>query len=237
MSGRVPARRRARRVVHKAALRLPGVYEVITINDDFTDTKSDVRYLARSRRPLGIAAQESKRTDYRDLLGDSLGVRQRLTDDSTAGVAVIWDRRLTRAVGGAKNRPSVLGDGYLPLVVPRRGEDMLTRGVVWQDLEVLNSGFRFRLFSTHRPPQRHRRLWPRFDDNLEAFIEASPIPVLGGTDNNAPVGPNIPRDIARWNGIGIDGFITSPDLRVLSTYELDHRNSDHRPVSGAARLR
>ncbi len=237
MTAALQARRQARRVAHNAALSLPYAYEAITVNDDFTDALSDVRYLARTRRPLVIMTQESKRTDYRQRLDDGWGVTQRMTDDSTAGVAVIWNRGLVRAIGTTNNRPSELGRGYLPLVVPVHGEDMLTRGVVWQDLEVRTSGYRFRLYSTHRPPQRHRHLWPAFDDNLEQFIEASPIPVLGGTDNNQPGGPDVDDDLVRWCGIGIDGFTTSPGLRVLSVYELDHRNSDHRAVSGAVLLR
>lgn len=237
MSARAQVRRQARRGAHNATLALPFVYEAITVNDDFTDALSDVRHLARTRRPLVLMAQESKRTDYRARLDDSWGVTQRMTDDSTAGVAVIWNRGLVSAIGGTRDRPAMLGRGYVPLVVPRNGEDMLTRGVVWQDLEVRTSGFRFRIYSTHRPPQRHRRLWPAFDDNLEAFIEASPLPVLGGTDNNEPGGPDVDSALLRWRGIGIDGFTASPGVRVLSTYELQRRHSDHRAVSGAVLLK
>lgn len=237
MSAAVQARRQVRRVAHNAALSLPHAYEAVTVNDDFTDALSDVRFLARTRRPLVLMAQESKRTDYRQKLDPGWGVTQRMTDDSTAGVAVVWNRGLASAIGTTKDRPVMLGKGYVPLVVPRRGEDMLTRGVVWQDLELRTSGFRFRVISYHRPPQRHRHLWPAFDDNLEQFIEASRLPVLGGADNNQPGGPNIADDLLRWRGIGIDGFTASPGIRVLSTYELDRRNSDHRPVSGAVILK
>lgn len=237
MPRRQRARRALRRVRHAALLARPSVYEVVTVNDDFTDQLSDVRHLARTRRPLLLLTQESKRTDYRRILGDSWGVRQRLTDDSTAGVAVIWDRRRVKPVGDARDRPPRLGGGYVPLVVPNRGEDMLTRGVVWQDLEVVATGYRFRGYSTHRPPARHRHLWPRFDDHLEAFIAASPLPVLGGTDNNQAGGPDIDDSLARWHGVGIDGFTTSPGPRVVSVYELDRRHSDHRAVSGAVRFK
>lgn len=235
MSAALQAKREERRRAHTSQLRRTGFHEVITVNDDFTDDLSDVRYLARTRRPAVIDAQESKRTDYRQVLDLSWGVRQRLTDDSTAGVATIWDRKILDAIGESRDRVGQIGYGYLPLVEPHHGEDMLTRGIVWQDLEVLATGFRFRSASTHRPPQRHDHLWPIFDDHLEAWLDASPLPVLVGTDNNQPGGPNVDDNLARWKGIGIDGFLG--DIQVTSVYELDQRNSDHRPVSGAARLK
>lgn len=237
MNTGLAAARRERRTAHEWQLRRAGFHEVITVNDDFTDELTDVRYLARTRRPLIMDVQESKRTDYRKILDDGpdgWGVRQRLADDSTAGVATIWDRQLVTAIGDTRDQASRLGFGYAPLVVPHNGEDMLTRGIVWQDLKLAATGFRFRSASTHRPPLRHRHLWPVFDDHLEAWLEDSPLPTLVGTDNNQPGGPNVPDDW-RWKGIGIDGFFG--DIVVSSVYELDRRNSDHRPVSGAARLK
>lgn len=223
---------RVRSLAHHTALALPGMGEAITVNDDYTDSLSDVAYLCRTRRPLLVDAQESKRTDYRTRLDDRWGVRQRMTDDSTAGVAVIWDRHHADAIGAARDRPLQIGFGYVPLVVPRRGEDMLTRGIVWQDLEVIETGFHFRSGSTHRPPRRHSHLWPAFDDQYEEWLDASPLPVLVGMDGNEPGGPNVS---ARWRGIGIDGF--SGDLTVASVLELPRRNSDHLAISGAVRFR
>lgn len=233
MTTALQARREVRRHAHGALLALPGVHEVITVNDDFTDALSDVRYLLRTRKPLVLGAQESKRTDYRAQLDDRWGVRQLMTDESTAGVAVVWDRQRAKATGGTRNHPRLLGSGYKPLVVPTHGEDMLTRGIVWQDLELVHDGGIFCMASTHRPPQRHAHLWPEFDDALEAWLEARPVPVVLATDNNQAGGPNVDDDHWRWRGIGIDGLVS--DLRVLSVFELDYRNSDHRPVSGALR--
>lgn len=232
MTAALQARRELRRRAHQLALATPGFHEVITVNDDFTDELSDVRFLLRTREPLALGAQESKMTDYRDRLDDRWGVRQRMDDEASAGVAVIWDRTRVRSVGASKNQPSLRGHGYRPLVVPRHGEDMLTRGVVWQDLELRTGGV-FRKASAHRPPARHRHLWPIFDDCLEGWLEASPIPVVLSMDDNQPGGPDLDDDHWKWRGIGIDGFTT--DLRIPSVYELDHRNSDHRPVSGALR--
>lgn len=231
-SAREQAARQIRRGKHAVILRRDGFHEVITVNDDFTDELTDLRYLARTRKPLAMAGQEVKETDVRALLDDGWGVRQRLTDDSTRGVCVVWNRDLARAIGRTKNRPSTIGDGYLPLVKPGPRDGMLTRGVVWQDVEVL-TGERFRIASAHRPPARFRHLWPAFDDNLEAFLQASPLPVVLGTDNNQVGGPDVDPDY-KWRGIRIDGFVT--DAAIPSVYELAYRSSDHRPVSGALSL-
>ncbi|WP_210651357.1 hypothetical protein [Nocardioides sp. SYSU D00065] len=226
--------RAARRARHGQLLRRGDVHEVITVNDDFTDHVTDVPHLARTRQPLLILTQESKRTDYRQRLDDDAwGVRQRMSDDATQGVAVVWNRQLARAIGSGMNRPRNLGAGWIPLAVPDRGDDMLVRGIVWQDLQLRDGGQRFRAASTHRPPARHRDHWAEFDDQLEAFLDASPIPVLVGSDNNQAGGPDIDPDY-RWRGIGIDGFLG--DIAVRSVYELAKRHSDHRAISGAAQF-
>lgn len=225
-----PLRRQARRLAHNTALLLPDIAEIITVNDDFTDHLSDVRHWARTRRPLALAVQEGKRTDYRDLLGPRWGVRQRQQDDSTRGVAVVWDRDQAERAGHAQHTPRQIGGGYRPLVAPRRGDDMLTRGVVWQDLELLDGGI-LRVASTHRPPQRHNHLWRTFDAQLEDWLAASPVPVVLGLDNNQVGGPDLDDEHWAWRGVGIDGFTS--DLPIRSVYELAKRNSDHRAVSAA----
>lgn len=230
---RVAAARQARRGRHALLLRRDGYHEVITVNDDFTDDLTDLRYLARTRHPLAMAGQEVKATDVRHLLDDGWGIRQRLTTDATRGVCVVWNRDLASAIGRAKDRPEKIGDGYLPLCPGVPGPDgMLTRGVIWQDLQLL-TGERFRKASAHRPPARFRHLWPTFDDNLEQFLEASPLPVVLGTDNNEVGGPNVAPEW-KWRGIRIDGFVS--DAVIPSVYELAYRSSDHRPVSGALSL-
>lgn len=225
------ARRAARRVTHETALRFPRVLEVVSVNDDFTDAVTDVPALARTRDPLAIGAQESKGVDYRKRLGKQWGVRQRLDSDATSGVAVVWNKSLAHTIGVTRDRPDHIGHGWLPLVEPRPGDDMLTRGIVWQDLAVKSWPARIRVASTHRPPQRHRHLWAAFDDHLEAWLELSPLPVIVCMDANEAGGPNVDR---RWRGIGIDGFVSN--LAIPSVYELAVARSDHRPVSGAVRI-
>lgn len=220
-----------RRAAHTTALALPRVLEVISVNDDFTDRWTDVPALARDRDPLAIGAQESKETDYRKRLGKQWGVRQRMDDDATSGVAVIWNRSRAHSIGITRDRPEHIGHGWQVLVEPLPGDDMLARGIVWQDLAIKGWPARVRIASTHRPPQRHRHLWDTFDDRLEAWLETSPIPVVVCMDANEAGGPNVDR---RWRGIGIDGFLT--DLTIPSVYELAPARSDHRPVSGAVRI-
>lgn len=231
MNAKQRAARELRRARHAAVLKLPRVHEVITVNDDFTDNLTDVPALARNRDPLGITAQESKGIDYRKRLGKQFGVRQRMADDATQGVAVVWDRNQATAIQGERDVSAKVGYGWRQLVGEVRGE-MLARGVVWQDLEVTTTGDRFRLASTHRPPWRIHDRWPAFDDALEAWLNVSPLPVLLGMDANERGGPNVDPDY-RWRGIGIDGFLS--DLPVPTVFELAWRNSDHRPVSGGFR--
>lgn len=233
MSAKQQARRIARRAAHAGVLQLPRVHEVITCNDDYTDRWTDVPALARNRDAVAIGAQESKGIDYRKRLGQQFGVRQRMDNDATAGVAVVWNRSLASAIGSATDRPGQLGSGWLPLVVPRRGDDMLTRGVAWQDLTLRAYYSPVRVASAHRPKKTLDHLWTQFDDQLEALVDASPIPVIVCMDANESGGPNID---GRWAGIGIDGFLVR-GLWVPSTYELAKARSDHRPLSAAVRLR
>lgn len=234
MSARKRARRVVRRVQHKAHLARPSVYEVLAVNDDFTDRVTDIPALARQHKPLGIGGQETKGINYRTRLDQNTwGVRQRMATQATQGVMVAWNRELCHAVGSATDDPYTLGGGWIPIVEPRRGDDMLTRGVVWQDIQIRGTGIRIRLASYHRPPARHRDLWREADDRLEAWLDSSPIPVLLLTDANEPGGPNVDDHRWGWRGIGIDGAVSN--LRVPSVYELAPRKSDHRPISVAVR--
>lgn len=233
MTVRQRARRQVRRVTHKAHLMRPSVYEFLSVNDDFTDDFTDIPALARQHKPVGIGGQEAKGIDYRTRLGQGYGVRQRMATHATQGVMVAWSRELAHAIGSATDQPHDLGGGWLPIIEPRRGDDMLTRGVVWQDIQIRGTGIRIRLASYHRPPARHRHLWRQADDRLEVWLDASPIPVVLLTDANERGGPDLDDDRWGWRGIGIDGAVTN--LKVPSVYELAPRRSDHRPVSLAVR--
>lgn len=233
MNARQQAQRAARRARHAVALARLGSHEILSVNDDFTDHVTDIPRLARKRRPLAIGGQETKGINYHQRMPDGWGVRQRLTSDATAGVMVAWDKDRARAIGNAKDQPARVGHGWVPLVEPRDGDPMLTRGVVWQDLQVRGYGDEFRLASTHRPPRYLAHLWTEFDRNLRRWLEASPIPVVLCMDANDVGGPGFIDDPWQWRGRGIDGVITN--LRVTSAFELDQRRSDHQPVSHAVR--
>lgn len=224
---------RAARIRHRARLLLPRVFEVVSLNDDFTTRATDAPSVLRARQPLALGIQEGKATDYRARVGSRWGVRQRLALQATAGVAVLWDLDRARAVGVTKDNPKRTGHGWLPLVSPRPGEDMLTRGVVWQDVRVLDAGRVVRLASTHRPPWRHRHHWREFDQGLDSWLALSPVPVVLMLDNNSTRRPNL-NARWRWHGAGIDGVLT--DLPVRSVLQLHQRRSDHAPVSIAVRI-
>ena len=178
--------------------------------------------------------RSTKGIDYRERgLDESGGIRHRQHDDATQGVLVAWNRELAHAVGHTKDNPHQLGHGWLPIIEPRPHMDMLIRGVVWQDIQIRGTGIRVRLASYHRPPRRHQALWREADDRLEAWLDASPIPVVLLTDANEAGGPDVDDHRWGWRGIGIDGTVTN--LRVASAYELAQRRSDHHPISLAIR--
>lgn len=235
MSAVKSAVRKQRRLRHDRILAKPYTGEVLSINDDYTDAVTDVPHLLRERRALGAGVQEGKGRDYRARLPDRYGVRQRLASDATSGVAVVWDREQAGSIGGTRNRPGMRGTGWVPIIEPRRGDPMLTRGVIWQDLQVIETGLEFRLAAYHRPPGYLSHLWEDADETMRAFLLASPIPVHVLTDNNSRRPPaGLPSGM-RWRGSGIDGSLG--DVPVLSTYALAYLRSDHRAVSQALDLR
>lgn len=229
------AARAAQRARHQQILTRPGFAETLTINDDYTDRVSDVASLIRVRRPLGAGVQEGKGKSYDALLGPRYGVQQDLTSPATAGVAVVWDKQQADALG-AEGGPGRRGHGWSPIIEPRRGDSMLTRGVVWQDLRVIATGYEFRLASYHRPPGYLDHLWPDADMTFLAWLRVAPLPVHCLTDNNSRrLSPLIHGTRFRWRHAGIDGSIG--DVRVRSTYALTYGQSDHRPVSQAIDVR
>ncbi len=229
-SARTRALRQLRRAKHAGHLARPGAYEVLSVNDDFTDHVTDIPALCRDRRPLAVGGQETKDMRLAGRLWDlGYGVQQRMDSDATAGVMVAWEHDQAFAIGDHKDVATRLGNGWLPLVHPRENDDMLTRGVVWQDIEIRGTGIRLRIASTHRPPARHRHLWRNYDLALEAFLDACPIPVILLADANELGGPDVDDDQWRWRGIGIDGAVTN--MKVPSVYELAVLRSDHRAVS------
>ena len=202
---------------------------VLGCNDDFATPREDVPYWIRTRHPVLTGVQEAKAGNYRQLLDQRTGVRQRLTDAATMGVAVMWDRERAQTFGGAEDQPRQLGHGWERLV---RGGDLLPRGVVWQDLTVtyrrhgVRRAVRLRLASAHRPPARDRHLWPDFDRALRSWAFLSPLPIVLTMDANERGGPNLPPKYD-WTGIGIDGAVFTHRFKVRRHTALPLRTSDH----------
>lgn len=231
------ARRAWRRL--RRVLAQHGVVEGISINDNFANQVSDVPALLTTRRPLWVGVQEGLRSTFRQMLGVRYGVRQRLTDDATRGVAVIWDRLWCRKHGQHRDQPLRRGHGWQALA---DSPDTRMRGVVWQDLAVrprlVGPRRRVRVASAHRFPQRESEHWPEFDRALATWILACPIQMVLFMDCNEDGGPTALMALLeeaapgrfRWVGEGIDGCIT--DLPTAADAEdLARRTSDHQPVS------
>lgn len=212
------------------------IHEALSVNDDFTDRKTDLPALLKARRPAFLGAQETKLTKVnprvRHALGWQYGVRQDRRHDGAAGVAVAWDRVIARGIGRAVDDPEELGGGWLELLYA--GDGLLARGVVWQDL-IVRVGWtaqaRVRLASTHRPPRRDKHLWSTYDTALARWANDSPLAVLLLMDSNEPGGPAVLSRLTgmRWRGVGIDGALT--DLTTGPATALPRRQSDHRAVS------
>lgn len=214
----------------------------ITLNDDWGNLASDVAGVVADYRPLVMGVQEAWRVHYKDVVDPRFHVTQLLENDSTAGVAVIHDRRRLLKLGAtprilANGDPSVLGAGWQAI---GKGKDTRVRGVVWRDVAFrppVDHGAlpgRFRLASVHRPPMRNRKSWDSFDAVLALWMKRSPLPVVLFMDCNEhggpePLGSSLPSPYA-WHGVdrGIDGAITS--LPVRGTKALPERTSDHAPV-------
>lgn len=237
-SGRVARARRAWSQRRKVFARL-GVVEGVSINDDFANRVSDVPALLIARRPLWVGIQEGLRSRFRQLLGVRYGVRQRLTNEATRGVAVIWDRLWCRKHGRHVDQPRRRGHGWKALA---DSPDTRMRGVVWQDLVVraklIGRRVRVRVASTHRFPPRERDRWPEFDEPLAAWILACPISLVLFMDCNEDGGPSDLLELLeeaapgrfRWIGDGIDGCVTDLDAAAAGQ-AIARRTSDHEPVS------
>lgn len=220
--------------------RRPYAAEGLSVNDDFTDRVTDVPTLLERRRPLFVGVQEGKRTDYARAVTHRVGwpyaLRQDLTSDARAGVAVLWDVTRARAIGTGVDDPDRLGGGWLELTPA--GSGLLARGVAWQDVAVrlgplgLFRRARVRVAAAHRPPQRDRHLWPLFDARLAAWCKDSPHRVVVFMDCNEAGGPDqlVKASGLSWYGVHFDGALT--DLTVPGpAVALDRGSSDHKPVS------
>lgn len=213
---------------------------VVTVNDDWTTPlRSNVPYLARLR-PMAIVTQESKTHHYRTMMGPNWSVRQDLESQATAGVAVLINTRRAEPFGPARRQKAdVTGWGFEVLAERDRGDDMLDRGIAWQDAFVDGDRRRpVRVGGAHRPPKREADDWAEFDRNFRAWCERSPIPVLVGLDANQEHPRGLLRPGFTWTGAGIDGFVHSISLTVnrRELVELPKRTSDHHPILAGVRI-
>jgi hypothetical protein len=184
--------------------------------------------------PWFLGVQEGYRRDYRSLLDHRWGVRQRKGTKATAGVAVIWDRQRVQQIGPKWERgkqPHKIGHGWQGFA---EAEDTRMRGVVWEDLELLEPHprlpERFRVASWHRFPERDRDEWPEFDNRARHWLHESPLPVLVLQDSNEHGGPEplVTRQYG-WHADGqsIDGVLAHRVFHVGNVVQLDERTSDH----------
>lgn len=192
-------------------------FTIATVNDDFTDRKTNLRDV----NAAVVMVQEAKNTDVRKVRpGDKFGVHQNTARADQAGTAMLWDKERVKA--GKR--------GYAVGVKPQ-GAQMLERWINFTDVNV--DGAKVRMVSVHRPPKRFARLWPDFDRNLAAFVKKSPLPVIIGMDANQAN----PRRLAHLTGLkwhapkgSIDGFLATRGIRFESMRTLPKGTSDHHPL-------
>lgn len=200
----------------KAATDGKAVFTVATVNDDFTDRKTNLKGIKADV----MLVQEAKNTNLRKALSDKHGVHQNVKRDDKAGSAVVWKRGEVKA-----------GKRGYELGVEPKGAGMLRRWISWTDVKV--DGQNVRMVSVHRPPKRFSHLWPAFDRNLAAFVKDTKGKIVIGMDANQ----QNPRAMAKRCGLkwqapkgSIDGFLVSPGIRVKKLWRLPKGTSDHHPV-------
>lgn len=189
---------------------------VVTVNDDFGTRKSNLPHLHAGV----ILGQETKVVNSQHALGKDYGVHQNTDRLDKKGTTVAWK----------KDRFHALHSGYAMGVEPH-GRGMLNRWINFTDMEV--EGKKVRMVSVHRPPERFKSLWPLFDKNLADFVKQSKLPVIIGMDANQ----HDPKALAKMTGLewhapegSIDGFLTTPGIKVSHMRRLNKGSSDHHPV-------
>ncbi len=212
----------ARKVVGTAEKKT-ATFTVATINDDFTDRKTNVPDVKATVKLV----QEAKNTHLRKALkGDGFGVHQHRTDTAKKGSAVVWDKDRARST-----------DRGFALGVTPQGRKMETRYITWSDVVI--DGVKVRVASAHRPPARFKALWDDFDKNLARFVKSTRGPLIIGMDSNTRDHRKLERMTGlRWEGKprDIDGFLVSPGIKVDRLREGPKRDSDHNPVIARFRV-
>jgi hypothetical protein len=224
--------------------RARGVIEGITLNDLWANVASDVVAVLEARRPAWIGIQEGKSNDYAQLLerhdlGHRYGVVQRMTSEATQGVAIVYDRTQLVPVGAVVDDRRFRGSGWEQLTPA--GHGILARGVVWLDVRIagpFGRGRVVRLADTHRLPERvPDEVRRRYDQALDEWLEASPLPVWLTIDANERRVHRL-RFRGRKRIVGIDGHVITGALRYVDqrVRRLLRRTSDHAPVAALVRV-
>lgn len=193
-----------------------GSFTIATVNDDFTDRKTNLRQVKADV----VMVQEAKNTVARKVVGKNYGVHQNTRRDDQQGTALLWNKKEVKA--GKR--------GYALGVTPH-GRKMMTRWINWTDVTV--EGKKVRMVSVHRPPKRFAALWPAFDAQLARFIKNTKLPIIVGMDSNT----HDHAGFAKRTGLhwaapkgSIDGFYVSPGIVVDKIWRMPKGTSDHNPV-------
>lgn len=212
-------------------------FKFFTFNIDFNTSNKDESKSLRSIEDEAdvIFVQEAKHLQVTHALGVKFRVHQNLRSQAKQGVALAWRKhKVLRYWPTPGKRPIVKRiRGYI-LGVSNLGLRMLPRYINFR-LLVFN-GKTICCISTHRPPQRFRRLWSLFDKALLRFVRHMPFPVIIGMDSNEHTHAAFAKESNLvWHGIGIDGFYISKSLEVHvvkgSLQSHPKVNSDHNPIS------
>lgn len=158
----------------------------------------------------------------------AVGVHHDVRTGSRAGSAVVWSKTAARA----RSR------GLRLLAEAEPGDDLRDRYLAWVLLVL--PGLGPLVFGSAHRPLRATGDQPEFDAALARFLRACAFPAVIAMDANARTWPPTGHAAAaaagwRWVGVGIDGFIVSPGLRVGEAFRFPATRSDHRPVGVVVR--
>lgn len=212
-------------------------YRFFTYNIDFAKTNVQETQSLKSIADQAdvVCVQEAKHLSVARAMDKHFNVHQNLSSTAKQGVAIAWRRGKVKSriptTAGRRIRTRI--SGYV-LGVSNMGLRMLPRYINYRVFDF--NGTLVLVISTHRPPQRFRRLWGAFDRALIRFIKSFPIPVIVGMDSNQHTHALFARLSGMvWRGIGIDGFWLSKSLvkHIVKGSLKSHprANSDHHPVS------
>lgn len=194
--------------------------DVATVNDNYNSPGSNIEEVLQQHADI-VGIQEGKATDYRRRLSYRYGVHQDTSTEARAGSAIVWDRGINL---NAQRRGWTFGV---------HAPGLLARFLAWVIFRPTGV-HPFVVIAAHWPPQRVRGWWHPYELALSArvrYFRARGFLVIVPSDSNQH------RHRARFAGLvwhsasatSIDGFWTSPRIRVQSVRFLPFGTSDHKP--------